>query len=83
MLSKPKPPEYIVAMHEFRLALAGVADDKRLQEVFLASIRDRLLIAPPIESLRVFRPSLYFDLPRALRKARELGIILVSPPHWY
>ncbi|SPT37211.1 hypothetical protein [Achromobacter spanius] len=83
LLNKPKPPEYIVAIHEFRLALAGVADDERLQEVFLASIRDRLLLAPPIQSLRLLRPSMYFDMPRALKKAEQLGVNLSLPPAWY
>lgn len=83
LLVKPKPPEYMVAMHEFRLALAGVADDKRLQSVFLASIRDRLLTAPPMQSIRVLRPSTYFDMPRALRKAEQLGVNLTLPLDWY
>lgn len=83
LLVKPKPPEYMAAMHQFRLALAGVSKDERLRAVFRAAIRSRLLGASPRQSHLVLRPSHYFDLEKAREVANQLGVDLDQPSHWY
>jgi hypothetical protein len=83
LLVKPKPPAYKAAMHQFRLALAGVSTDERLREVFRASIRDRLLRSSLAQGTQVLRPSLYFDLEKALKRARMLGVNIDEPKDWY
>lgn len=83
LLVKPKPPEYMAAMHEFRLALAGVARDERLRSVFRASIRERLLWASPTRFPSELKPSLYFDLDKARTRAEQLGVDLILPADWY
>jgi hypothetical protein len=79
---KPKPPEYIEAMHQFRMAFAGIAEDHRLEGIFKASIRPRLLMVTKLDA-QLLRPSNFFDLNRAIESATDANVKFNRPPAWY
>ena len=82
VMIKPKPPRYKQAIHEFRLAFAGISEDKTLQNIFRSSIKPalfrttRLRLAAPI-------PSLYFDWDKARKMAAANHVQLNELKYWY
>lgn len=79
---KPKPPEYVSAMHDFRLRFAGIASSPDLRRVFRSALRPTLLRVNQLDPATL-KPSIYFDADRAERFADQLGVTFVRPESWY
>jgi hypothetical protein len=62
-----KPPEYVRAMHQFRMRFRGVSTNAELQAEFYNCVRNAAIVVRRPEDV-VWRPSLYFSLARKLHE---------------